>query len=59
MTHRYAIIDTDSGETVRYVDSKVNPPAGCKIVPTGYKRPSAYEKAVKAAALVGECEFPF
>lgn len=59
MRHRYAIIDTDSGETVRYVDTKIKPPAGCKIVPTGYKRPSAYDKAVKAAALVGDNRLPF
>lgn len=55
----YALIDTDSGETIRYLDNKrTTPPAGCKVMRTGYKLLTPYQKAVAIAAKLDQ-SFPF
>lgn len=58
-TKPYALIDTDSGETIRYLDKRTTPPTGCKVVRTGYKPLTPYQKAVAIAAKLEDQSFPF
>ena len=59
MTNKpYALIDTDSGETIRYLDKRTTPPAGCKIIRTGYKPLTLYQKARRVADALDQ-SFPF
>lgn len=57
-TKPYALIDTDSGETIRYLDRRTTPPAGCKVISTGHKPLTPYQKAVAIAAKLDK-SFPF
>lgn len=55
----YALIDTDGGETIRYLDRRTTPPAGRKAVRTGYKLLTPYQKARRVADALQDQLFPF
>lgn len=59
ITKPYALIDTDSGETIRYLDKRTAPPAGCKVIRTGYKPLTPYQKARRVADALQDQSFPF
>lgn len=58
-TKPYALIDTDSGETIRYLDKRTAPPAGCKVVRTGYKPLTPYQKVRRVSDGLQDKSFPF
>ena len=59
LTKPYALIDTDSGETIRHLDKRTTPPAACKVIRTGCKPMTPYQKAVAIAAKLEDQSFPF
>lgn len=58
-TKPYALIDTDSGETIRYLDKRTAPPEGCELVRTGCKPLTPYQKARRVSDGLQDKSFPF
>lgn len=58
-TKPYAIVDTDSGETIRYLDKRTVPPAGRKVIRTGYKPLTPYQKARRVSDALQDQSLPF